>query len=691
MEDPIRFVTTHATFLEAKEWLYRAVGGGLYIYGRKERVENGVPGLRWYFQCKGKATCGCGAKGWVTKRGVDATLDDGTVTTVTFAAGGLGLHIHACPRNGTMRGLFADDEAVARAVPVVDGQIPTTRRMADRIVEEHVVAMLPAVIDNTQVPADIDNINNVLPTRIQPPSLRSIRHVRQSMGVVNPVHPVTADEIIAKYFEMRDAVLLSQGGNPGPVFVRVVGVREWVSDNPLSNKKPKVNADVPPDANHDIDPRNSVFGKIIVLSSDELMRSMAHPARRHWVTDATYKVAPRQAAVATLGFFDGRAYVPVFFSLNTGSKSGDTMEHWIHFFQCIRDVLAVVNANSFSLPNSIMRDHATCISSAISAVYPGVDQRVCYFHVRQCVRNQRRSIPSLQNDDMYKFVCEIIDALHFCRSEAEFMTAVDLASHCLPRDFSDYFFKKTAHAPGAVNGRWSFAYIAPGEAVTGSAIESFHAHLRKEHFAGLSHPDWITCLCSLAKVARTYTTRLVSSAAGTLEGITRSFFTTERRTTDMFWRQGIKMANAGVVTRTYYNAGLQQWSFLASKGSITRDEIVERIKKWNDAPLHSRKKGRAWLNVCLIRLCTLETCSCPTCSRHNICKHLCCVRYHVLGPEGIPPEFRSALPLLGDATDVESPVSEKESSSSSDDEDDGVLYVPTQHGMVTRSQSSFAV
>ena len=108
MEDPIRFVTTHATFLEAKEWLYRAVGGGLYIYGRKERVENGVPGLRWYFQCKGKATCGCGAKGWVTKRGVDATLDDGTVTTVTFAAGGLGLHIHACPRNGTMRGLFAD-------------------------------------------------------------------------------------------------------------------------------------------------------------------------------------------------------------------------------------------------------------------------------------------------------------------------------------------------------------------------------------------------------------------------------------------------------------------------------------------------------------------------------------------------------------------------------------------------------
>ena len=134
MEDPIRFVTTHATFLEAKEWLFRAVGGGLYQYGKKGREENGVPSFRWYFQCTGKATCGCGAKGFITQREVNTTGEDGTVTTTTtFAAGGLGIHIRVCRRYGTIRGLFAADEAVARAVPVVEGQLPTTRRMSDRI------------------------------------------------------------------------------------------------------------------------------------------------------------------------------------------------------------------------------------------------------------------------------------------------------------------------------------------------------------------------------------------------------------------------------------------------------------------------------------------------------------------------------------------------------------------------------
>ena len=180
--------------------------------------------------------------------------------------------------------------------------------------------------------------------------------------------------------------------------------------------------------------------KVTVLSSLQSIQAMLSQERSdsHLCTDGTYKVAPNGSTVATLGFFSGRCYVPVFWAILSGAKSGDTIEHWSTFLDIVRSAVGDAYITA-----SVMRDHADCIRAALSHTFPQSDQRTCFFHVSQGNRKQRSlGMDCLADDATYRLVRNVVNALHHSKSEGEFLEGYNIAVSALLKKWVDYFFKK---------------------------------------------------------------------------------------------------------------------------------------------------------------------------------------------------------------------------------------------------------
>ena len=104
-------------------------------------------------------------------------------------------------------------------------------------------------------------------------------------------------------------------------------------------------------------------------------------------------------------------------------------------------------------------------------------QIVCYFHVRQCIRRRRSKMPALLAK--YKEIMHMVEVLH-CTTSENWSVARRVIDTKLPKVFKDDFFDKTLHGDGLGNEVWAHNLAQPGESMSNSAAERFHATLRMD-------------------------------------------------------------------------------------------------------------------------------------------------------------------------------------------------------------------
>ena len=103
--------------------------------------------------------------------------------------------------------------------------------------------------------------------------------------------------------------------------------------------------------------------------------------------DATYKIAPLNGNVATIGFTRWDSFVPVFFAVSEPMEGTEKCEETAGAYAYLVKVFAdwVIEQAPTWKPRVAVRDMACQISNGLRMVYEDCEDLICFFHVMQAL------------------------------------------------------------------------------------------------------------------------------------------------------------------------------------------------------------------------------------------------------------------------------------------------------------------
>lgn len=373
---------------------------------------------------------------------------------------------------------------------------------------------------------------------------------------------------------------------------------------------------------------NGAHERVVLITTPALMQL----AEKYEVggIDATYKVSPRQSCVMVFGVYHDRAFLPIALAISSsrtpgvlpkkgfGSK-GETEQHYARFLGLIKEMCPGFQ------PKYFVRDAARQIHNAIEALWPGVLQCTCWFHVEQCIEQWFQSPAGVHLRSGAAEMKSYLVHVHFAKADAQ--QGLELLCRDWPlTEFWEYMVN-AQRMPGQVQSNWTRESFAAGAPVTASGLEHMNSIL-KTYFKK-KRINSMTCGTTLARFifdTDTKTSRLNS------QGIPRqleSYYIDRRAEKLLSWTRGLALVPLILSTASFDHEGVTHWATLKGELPITAAEAQAR-------QLASGDSFVAWMAWQDVRVFSVNSCTCPWHQNTAFCKHVAAARAATEGLR-IPP------------------------------------------------------
>ena len=209
--------------------------------------------------------------------------------------------------------------------------------------------------------------------------------------------------------------------------------------------------------------------------------------------DGTYKSAPRQGHLITIGTTRYDSFIPVFVAITTkavGSKgkAPESTDFFVLVFEAFAKAIKEHSKNPEWIPSVLLRDHAAAFIHACRIVFgKQVEDFVCWSHFTRCLFEFLEKFDF--SEDVRKEVMNLAWALHKCEHEAEYQAGLALLER-RPEIFYKHFHAWLSighHLGTSVHSKWSvstattqLSYYASAKIPvtrTQNGIENYHKEI----------------------------------------------------------------------------------------------------------------------------------------------------------------------------------------------------------------------
>ena len=380
---------------------------------------------------------------------------------------------------------------------------------------------------------------------------------------------------------------------------------------------------------------NGAQERVILITTAALLRL----AEQYEVggVDATYKVSPRQSCVMVFGVYHERAFLPIALGISSsrtagvlpkkgfGSK-GETEEHYARFLAFVKELCPGFR------PRYFVRDAARQIHNAIEALWAGVHQCTCWFHVEQCIEQWFASPAAYHLRSAAAEMKRYLVAIHYAKvGDAD--RGLELLRRDWPLEEFWHYMSNANRMPGQVQANWTRESFEAGAPVTAGGLEHMNSIL-KTYFKE-KRVSAIACGAGLAHFVfdtDTKTSRL------NRHGIPRqleSYYIDRRAETLLSWTRGLALVAIVHSTLHFEHDGVTHWATHKGGHPISCAKAQELQHAAGDS-------FAAWLAWQDVRVFTCNACTCPWHQKTAFCKHVAAARAVTEGARAPPSEVISS-------------------------------------------------